>query len=554
METEKLDQFYKNLRLRTGLAANSLPAIVLALFASVPISALAEVQPPTPSIQNQTVTIPQSAAIIISFPTAVTFDTSQKQIITTAAYLAKPLLDSNGKVVAETNSPINIQLQPTKAGVRIKAEALVVNGQVTPIQTDGPLIPDRPVTPASSIQKAQANQSLYGNMAGSAFNVLLGAFGGANLFGSDQTSNIGNFMGNGLVGISGLSSPKPSRQVDIPQGSVYILTLKDPVTISPKVIQAPIATATKLPAPRLENPVVREPISTGVTVYVNSANGVDGADAGKKATPYRTITYALKQAAAYTIIQLAAGSYTEKTGEVFPLVIKSVTLRGDASTKGQNIIIAGGDRYISPTFARQNITLQAENSSTITGVTITNPNRRGTAIWIESTNPTIENNTFTNSNREGIFITGTAAPSIQSNVFTKNGGNGISLARSAHGEIRHNLFQDTGFGIAIGGTASPLVTENQFIQNQDGMFISEDARPVLRHNTIKNNKRDGVVIAACAQAQPDLGTTENSGGNIFSDNGQYDIHNSGAKSLLESGNQLDRSRVAEPKQQCSWAG
>lgn len=81
------------------------------------------------------------------------------------------------------------------------------------------------------------------------------------------------------------------------------------------------------------------------------------------------------------------------------------------------------------------------------------------------------NNTFAQSNREGIFVTGKAAPVIVSNVFTKNGGNGISVANSATGEIRRNLFQDTGFGLAIGGTSKPRILENKIIQNRDGMFI-----------------------------------------------------------------------------------
>jgi len=436
---------------------------------------------------------------------------------------------------------------------------------------------------------------LYNSLAGSAFNVLLSASGMANRFGSDTANSIGNSLGSGLVTISGISSTEKIHQVDIPQGGVFILTLEAPVMIPPKGMQTPVATQTSTsPAPvATQTPTNSAPVATtpppaqtqvsaalipapvGITItppaqtqgsatpnasisstkkviYVNAATGTDsaGESGSAEATPDKTIAYALKQAPPGTVIQLAPGSYSDKTGEVFPLVLKpGVTLRGEPANKGQNIVITGGGEYISPTFARQNIAVQAENDSTINGVTITNPNTRGTAIWIESTNPAVANNTFTGSNREGIFVTGTAAPKIEANVFTKNGGNGISVASSAQGEIRNNLFQETGFGIAIGGNASPLVAENQFLHNQDGMLISDDAHPMLRNNTIKNNQQDGVVIAACSQAQPDLGTNSNAGGNIFGDNGQYDIHNSGAKSLLEVGNQLDPKHVIEAKQQ-----
>ncbi len=281
-------------------------------------------------------------------------------------------------------------------------------------------------------------------------------------------------------------------------------------------------------------------------IYVNPATGVDkaGASGNAEAAPYKTITYALNQAQDGTVIQLAPRSYTGQTGEVFPLVVKQgVTLRGDESGKGQTTVITGGGIYISPTFARQNIAVQADSGSTISGVTITNPNPRGTAVWIESTNPTVKNSTFSNSNREGIFVTGTAAPKIEANIFTKNGGNGISVARSAQGEIRNNVFQNTGFGLAIGGNSSPLVAENQIIQNKDGLFINDSARPVLRNNVIAKSKQDGIV--ATLNAQPDLGTAESPGNNIIRNNGRYDVYNATrGNTLVAVANDINPKRIS----------
>lgn len=206
-------------------------------------------------------------------------------------------------------------------------------------------------------------------------------------------------------------------------------------------------------------------------------------------------------------------------------------------------MITGGSYYVSPTFARQDVTIRAEKDSIIIGVSIANPNTRGTALWIESTNPTVKNNTFANSHRDGIFVTGTANPIIEANVFTKNGGNGISVARVAQGEIRNNQFQDTGFGLAIGGASSPLVAENQISQNKDGLYISETARPILRGNVIENNERDGVV--ATVNAQPDLGTAESTGNNIIRSNGRYDVYNSTrTNTLVAVGNDIDPKRIS----------
>ncbi|MEH1869906.1 DUF1565 domain-containing protein [Nostoc sp.] len=284
--------------------------------------------------------------------------------------------------------------------------------------------------------------------------------------------------------------------------------------------------------------------ATAAAIYVNPATGTDSAGAGATSTaPYKSISFALSQAQPGAVIQLAPGNYNQESGETFPLLLKpGVTLRGDETTKGQGILITGGGFYTSRTFARQDITILAQQDTTIAGVTVTNPNSRGTGVWVESTNPIITNSTFTNSVREGVFVTGTGNPKIESNVFVQNKGNGISIARAAQGEIRNNLFQDTGFGLAIGGTSTPQIVENQIIENQDGLFISESAKPVLRKNVIQNNKRDGLV--ATVNALPDLGTNENPGGNLIRNNTRYDVNNATKTGqIVAVGNDIDQKKI-----------
>ncbi|MBK1988870.1 DUF1565 domain-containing protein [Sphaerospermopsis aphanizomenoides BCCUSP55] len=295
----------------------------------------------------------------------------------------------------------------------------------------------------------------------------------------------------------------------------------------------------------LTQPILMAQIPASATViYVNPVIGKDNNSYGATAeAPYKTISFALSQARSSTVIKLAPGSYTKDTGETFPLLLKpGVILLGDESLKGQGTVIIGGGYYTSRTFARQDITILAENNSTVSGVTVTNPNQRGTAVWVESTNPIIQNNTFTNSVRDGIFITGTGNPKIENNVFVKNTGNGISVTKSAQGEIRNNSFQDTGFGLAIGGSSTPLLEGNQIVQNQDGLFISESARPVLRKNVIQNNKRDGII--ATIDALPNLGTNENPGGNLIRNNTRYDLNNATKTNrIVAIGNDIDQKRI-----------
>jgi parallel beta-helix repeat protein len=321
-------------------------------------------------------------------------------------------------------------------------------------------------------------------------------------------------------------------------GATAVLFVLGAFMVSPSEVKAN-ASQQKAVAPTL---MAQVPV-TATVIYVNPATGTDAGAGATIAAPYKTISFALNRATPGTVIQLAVGTYNDTTGEKFPLLLKpGVTLRGDESSKGQAILITGGGFYTSRTFARQDITILADNNTNITGLTVTNPNQRGTAIWVESTNPTIKNNTFTGSAREGVFVTGTGNPKIENNAFVQNKGNGLSVAKSATGEIRNNLFQDTGFGLAIGGTSSPLVTENQIVQNKVGIYISESARPLLRKNVIQNNTQDGVVVTV--NGLPDLGINGSPGGNLIRSNARYDLNNSTKTNrIIAIGNDIDQKRI-----------
>lgn len=289
--------------------------------------------------------------------------------------------------------------------------------------------------------------------------------------------------------------------------------------------------------------LAQNPVASSI-IYVNPQTGTDATGAGTtEATPYKTITFALQQAQSGTVIQLVPGTYSSETGEKFPLTLpQGVTLRGDEAGKGQGILITGSGKYTSRTFAAQNVTILPQNNSVITGVTVTNPESRGSGVWIESTNPRVINSTFTNNKREGIFVTGTGNPIIAGNIFIQNTGNGVSVAKSASGEIRGNLFQDTGFGLAVGGDSTPLIVENQILQNVDGIFISNSAKPVLRKNVIQNNTRDGIV--SISQAQPNLGTSEEAGGNLIRNNKRFDLNNATQGQILAIGNDIDQGKIS----------
>lgn len=283
-------------------------------------------------------------------------------------------------------------------------------------------------------------------------------------------------------------------------------------------LSSPIATE---PQPTEPQPSVaagsRHRPSPSRTLYVNPTTGRDRAT-GQATDPFRTINQALQMAQAGAVIQLAPGTYSPATGTTFPLELKAgVTLRGNPQSRGQGTVITGGGKFLSPSWAGQNVAIVMSGDSLLLGVTVTNANPRGSAIWMESGTATIERNTLIGNNREGLFLAGDAAPKVRNNLFQKNGGQGISCTRDSQGWLSGNEIQANGFGVAIGDRARPRLLDNRITDNLDGLVINGTAQPELIRNTISQNQRDGMVVTNQAQVMLQA--------NTLAQNGQTDIHN-----------------------------
>lgn len=280
-------------------------------------------------------------------------------------------------------------------------------------------------------------------------------------------------------------------------------------------------------------------------LFVNPNVGDDKAGNGSESAPVKTITQALRLANVNvnTVIMLSTGTYSAETGEEFPLMLKpGVSIQGNASNQGKDIIIQGGGDYLSRSFAGQNVAIVGANQALLSGVTVTNSSPRGYGLWIESSNPVITENTFTGSTQDGISVSGNAAPTISKNYFDRNGANGITIAGNSSPQVKENVFHQTGFGINIAQNAAPVIIGNQIQNNRTGIVVQANARPILRNNSIQNNKEDGLV--AIAQAMPDLGSASQPGGNQFENNARYDINASAAKQVISAaGNNLVSDRI-----------
>ncbi len=276
-------------------------------------------------------------------------------------------------------------------------------------------------------------------------------------------------------------------------------------------------------------------------LYVNPDSGDDRRGSGSALAPFQTITHALSVAQPDTVILLAPGTYSR--GETFPLQLKpDVTIQGDASTRGEKIVISGGGSITTPSSVRANITVLAAENSGLIGVTVTNPNPQGYGVWIDSTSPVVLNNTFKDSTQDGISIDGSSAPVIRGNHFIGNRQNGITIYGTSQAEIRDNVFERMKVGIHIAQNAAPRIVNNRITNNKDGVVVQQNSTPVLRGNTIADNDDNGAIVLA--NAQPDLGTVADPGGNIFRDNGDRDVRNATPSFVLSAiGNQISPDRT-----------
>ena len=299
-----------------------------------------------------------------------------------------------------------------------------------------------------------------------------------------------------------------------------------------------------IPVPHMGlEPFQQVQAQAATTLYVDAAKG-NSAGPGNAQAPFKTITAALQAAVPGTVIQVQPGKYDEANGEVFPLVIPSgVTLQGNVNNRGKDTLILGGGKFLSPTVAGQIVGIVPQKGTTIQGFTISNPQKRGYGIWVEGTDPTIHRNIFTGSGNDGIMETGAATGKITDNFFYKNPSDGITLLRTASPLIEGNVFEDTGFAINIDEKSSPLVKDNVIVNNADGIVILGKSTPTLRGNHFERNRRSGIAIVG--EAQPNLGTASERGGNYFHKNLKSDINNA-TRSQISIG-AMGNEHTAKPK-------
>lgn len=176
------------------------------------------------SLNSQPIEISQDTAIIISFPAPVTVDAGQKKEYPLTLPLSSAIKDDQGNIIIPENTPVTVVLKSQEGGMKIIAQSLIINGKIVKIDASSAVIPGTTITHKRANDKAVENGAIWGRIGGS----TMGFLGG----GDPDRFDRGAMLGSAVGLLSGLRSPENTRIVQIPQSSVYVLSLSAPIRVS----------------------------------------------------------------------------------------------------------------------------------------------------------------------------------------------------------------------------------------------------------------------------------------------------------------------------------
>ena len=220
----------------------------------------------------------------------------------------------------------------------------------------------------------------------------------------------------------------------------------------------------------------------------------DDSAGGVEAQPLQTVTRALELAAPNTVIVLAPGRYSQASGEVFPLQLKSgVTIQGMSGARDRTAIIEGGGNFESPSQSQQNAAIIAADRAGIAQIAVSNP--FGYGVWVESASPTIIETAFVGNRQTGIYVAG-GSPRVRNSYFSDNQVAGLIVFGVSSASIQGNTFERTGDAIRVVNGATPEIVSNRMTDNNAGLVVIGNARPVLRDNQIVGNRQNEIIEVA----------------------------------------------------------
>lgn len=199
---------------------------------------------------SQEITIPEASVVAVTFCSAVKFETEREDRFPVTLFLARPIMDNDGGILAPINSLVNAQVEPTSEGVKIQVDAIVIGGRLIPVKTSALSIPILSTTKEGNeydtyddYSYGEYDSAYYGRPGrGVALNVANGLqswLGNQEMIGGTASG----LLGAGLAIAAGVTAatdkkPEPAKLNEVPEGGMLIFPLLSPVALPPKVMQS----------------------------------------------------------------------------------------------------------------------------------------------------------------------------------------------------------------------------------------------------------------------------------------------------------------------------
>ncbi len=237
-----------------------------------------------------------------------------------------------------------------------------------------------------------------------------------------------------------------------------------------------------------------------VDFYVDPATGSD-LNPGTIAEPFKTLKHALGTVSAGHTVHLAAGTYDEANGEVWPTqtgfpptavpnVPDGVTITSDGS----------GALLLGPGGATTTSALVFDGEATVVGISVSGF-LRGILLG-QNAVVTLEDVEVTDSAREGVLTYVNASVMIVSSELHHNGGAGLRTRGGSVVTVQDSLIHHNLPGVLLGGASSVEVRDSDVYQNgtlasggdHSGFSLLAEADLKVENTTIRENAFAGVNL------------------------------------------------------------
>jgi hypothetical protein len=215
-----------------------------------PVTPQEQIRPdPDAYVQSsQEITIPEASVVAVTFCSAIKFEDEREDRFPVTLFLARPIMDNDGGILAPVNSLVNAQVEPTSEGVKIQVDAIVIGGRLISVKTSALSIPILSTTKEGDGYDDYAygeydSDMYYGRPGrGVALNVANGLqswLGNQEILGGTASG----LLGAGLAIAAGVTAatdkkPEPAKLIEVPEGGMLIFPLLSPVALPPRVIQS----------------------------------------------------------------------------------------------------------------------------------------------------------------------------------------------------------------------------------------------------------------------------------------------------------------------------